>query len=131
MASPAQLRMVESIWVEIAKPATDEERDRTLRAFLFKYFKVSHLKFIDLGTVSKILYALKGMKQRKWSGSPKTPQDAGQAEAAAPRTRAARAKLNDSKRATGDFLSNQNHATKPAREAPEGSKIRQLKSPRK
>jgi hypothetical protein len=76
MASPAQLRMVESIWVELTKPATDAERDSTLRAFLFKRFKTSHLKFLDLSTVDKVICALKTMKERGWKGSATTPQEA-------------------------------------------------------
>lgn len=64
MATPSQLRMVESIFSQVTKPETDEERDRRLRGFLFKFFKVSHMKFLDAGTVGKPLSALRAMKER-------------------------------------------------------------------
>jgi len=76
MASPPQLRMVESMWAELTRPATDEEKDATLRGFLFKYFKVSDLRFLDSSAVNKAILALKAMKVRKWEGSPKSPQAA-------------------------------------------------------
>jgi hypothetical protein len=65
MASPAQLRMVESIWGEVTKPETEEQRDAALRKFLFRFFKVSHMKFLDVHTVSKVLFTLKEMQQRE------------------------------------------------------------------
>jgi hypothetical protein len=74
MASPAQLRMIESIWVELTRPATDEQRDASLRGFLFKYFKVSDLRFLSGSAVNKAILALKAMKARKWEGGAKSPQ---------------------------------------------------------
>ncbi len=76
MATPAQLRMIESIWVELTRPATEEERDASLRGFLFKYFKASDLRFLSDSAVNKVILALKAMKARKWQGAPESPQDA-------------------------------------------------------
>ena len=78
MATPAQLRMIESIWAELTAPENDEQRDASLRGFLFKYFKVSDLRFLSGPAVNKAILALKAMKARKWEGAPKSPEDARQ-----------------------------------------------------
>jgi hypothetical protein len=76
MATPAQMRMVESIWTELTRPANDEQRNASLRGFLFKYFKISDLRFLSGSAVNKAILALKAMKTRKWEGSPKSLEDA-------------------------------------------------------
>jgi hypothetical protein len=64
MATPAQLRMIEGIWAELY-PETERKRATALRTYLFRFFKVSDLRFLDAEKVNKVLHALKQMKARK------------------------------------------------------------------
>jgi hypothetical protein len=65
MATPSQLRMVEGIWTEMYPEPDDKRRETALRHYLFRFFKVSDLRFLDGETVNKVLHALKQMKARK------------------------------------------------------------------
>ncbi|MGA2107441.1 MAG: regulatory protein GemA [Syntrophorhabdales bacterium] len=76
MATPAQLRMVESMWVELTRPETEEERDATLRGFLRKRYNISDLRFLTLESIDKVIHGLRVMKERGWQASRKMPQDA-------------------------------------------------------
>lgn len=64
MATPAQLRMIEGIWAELY-PETEKKRAAALRTYLFRFFKVSDLRFLDAEKVNKVLHALKQMQARK------------------------------------------------------------------
>jgi hypothetical protein len=64
MATPAQLRMIEGIWAELY-PETEIKRATALRTYLFRFFKVSDLRFLDAEKVNKVLHALKQMQARK------------------------------------------------------------------
>jgi hypothetical protein len=70
MATPAQLRMVEGLWADLY-PETDRKREAALRTYLFRFFKVSDPRFLDIETVNKVIHALKQMKARK-EGTAKT-----------------------------------------------------------
>jgi hypothetical protein len=65
MATPSQLRMVEGIWTELYPEPDEKRRDTALRHYLFRFFKVSDLRFLDGETVNKVLYALKQMQARE------------------------------------------------------------------
>ncbi len=64
MATPSQLRMVEGIWAELY-PEIEKKRQAALRTYLFRFFKVSDLRFLDAEAVNKVLHALKQMQARK------------------------------------------------------------------
>lgn len=59
MATPVQLRRIEVMWKEISRISRKERRRKALREWLFFYFKISDLRFIDKATVSKVIHALK------------------------------------------------------------------------
>lgn len=65
MASPRQLRMVEGIWAELYPDSDEKRREAALNTYLTRFFRVSHPRFLDSGTVSKVLHALKEMLARK------------------------------------------------------------------
>jgi phage gp16-like protein len=65
MATPSQLRLVESLWGEVSYSADQASRDKALRSFLEKFAKISHLRFLDSVQASKVIEALKSMKRRK------------------------------------------------------------------
>jgi hypothetical protein len=60
MASPAQLRMIEAIWGEIALG----DPTRTLRRFLFNKWTVSDLRFLEDWQASEVIEAIKAMRRR-------------------------------------------------------------------
>jgi len=62
MASPKQLRMIESMWRDVSYKRTDEERSRALRKFLFRIVGVSDLRFLERRDVQKVVKALQAMK---------------------------------------------------------------------
>ncbi|MBI3584006.1 MAG: regulatory protein GemA [Nitrospinae bacterium] len=65
MATPPQLRMIEAMWKDVSSAGNEKQRREALRGFLRKYFKVSDLRFLDRGTVGKVITALKNMQSRK------------------------------------------------------------------
>ena len=72
MATPAQLRKIEASWNGLYPENDEGLRQKNLRAFLFKFFKVSDLRFLDGETANKVLYALRNMTRRKET-TPKIP----------------------------------------------------------
>lgn len=72
MATPAQLRKIEEIWTELYPENDEKVREKALRAYLFKFFKVSDMRFLDSDTTAKAMYALKQMQARKQT----TPENA-------------------------------------------------------
>jgi hypothetical protein len=68
MATPAQLRKIETIWREIASVKTQEGRQSTLRTFLSNRFHVSDLRFIQERQVTGILNAMRQMRSRQKTG---------------------------------------------------------------
>lgn len=65
MATPAQLRKIEATWNGLYPESDPEIHQRNIRTFLFRFFKVSDLRFLDQETANKVLYALRKMTQRK------------------------------------------------------------------
>ncbi|GAB1351356.1 hypothetical protein MASR1M12_00860 [Erysipelotrichia bacterium] len=65
MATPKQLRMIESIWREVSRADSDENRAVALRHFIEKY-GVSDIRFANKSVASKIINALLTMKSTKW-----------------------------------------------------------------
>jgi len=62
MASPSQLRKIEAIWAEVCYSPNNPEG--SLRRFLYKRFRVSDVRFLDLETAGKVIEALKAIRQR-------------------------------------------------------------------
>lgn len=67
MAKPSQLRMIEAIWKDLNPNKSEKDRKRKLRGWLYKYFDVSDMKFLDEIRVHKVIHALKQMQSRKSS----------------------------------------------------------------
>lgn len=60
MASPKQLRMIESMWYSVSRAETPEDRARALRSFLSR-FDCSDIRFIDKKTASSVITVLQRM----------------------------------------------------------------------
>ena len=65
MATPKQLRKIEAMWLDYTNDTDEEGRTKRLNAFLFKKFKVSHIKFLTKDTVSKVIYCLGKILEQK------------------------------------------------------------------
>ncbi|MBP7527557.1 MAG: regulatory protein GemA [Syntrophorhabdaceae bacterium] len=74
MATPAQLRKIEASWNGLYPENDERLRQKNLRAFLFKFFKVSDLRFLDGETANKVLYALRNMTRRKETTPKNAPE---------------------------------------------------------
>ncbi len=65
MASPAQLRMIEAMWAGVSYQKTSGEKGRALDRFIFNYFQISSLRFLESRHVKKIIRVLEEMKKGK------------------------------------------------------------------
>ncbi len=65
MASPAQLRKIEVLWHIVSTAKDNKSRNKALRTFLQRRFKVSDLRWLDKGKVQKVIYVLAQMEKRK------------------------------------------------------------------
>lgn len=74
MANPAQLRKIEALWRDVTGMKSKEDLTKTLRAFLSRHFKVADLRFLEMGKVNKVIYALEHMKIQKSKEPSKSPQ---------------------------------------------------------
>lgn len=64
MATPAQLRLIESHWAAVSWQSEPQAREAALKMFLFKHYRVGGLMMVRKGLVSKIVHTLKIMKQQ-------------------------------------------------------------------
>ena len=64
MAKPSQLRMIGAIWKDLNPNKSEKDRKGKLRGWLYKYFNVSDIKFLDDVKVHKVIHALKQMEAR-------------------------------------------------------------------
>lgn len=65
MASPTQLRYIDSLWNAVSYQKTDEDKSNALRRFLENHFKVSDMRFVTGELVAKIIKALKNFKKKE------------------------------------------------------------------
>lgn len=65
MATPSQLRNIEALWKDANRIKRNADRAAALRSWLFKFFKISDLRFLPADQVSKVLKALRAMKERR------------------------------------------------------------------
>lgn len=65
MATPSQLRNIEALWKDASRIRSNDDRAAALRSWLFKFFKISDLRFLPADQVSKVLKALRAMKGRR------------------------------------------------------------------
>jgi hypothetical protein len=65
MATPAQLRKIEATWNGLYPEKDESLRQKNLRAFLFRSFRVSDVRFLDKETANKVLFALGKMTRRR------------------------------------------------------------------
>lgn len=64
MATPKQLRMIESVWADVSRAENDEARAIALRHFLAR-FNCSDIRFASKSVASMIINALLKMKSDK------------------------------------------------------------------
>lgn len=62
MASPAQLRMIEAMWHEVSYQEDAGSKDRALGKFIFNYFQISSLRFLESWQAKKMIRVLEEMK---------------------------------------------------------------------
>lgn len=62
MGTPAQLRMIEGMWSDVSRYNHAVERERALRAFIAKRYKVSDITFLSSRDVCSVVKALESMK---------------------------------------------------------------------
>jgi hypothetical protein len=63
MGTPAQLRMIEGMWADVSRYNNAPQREKALRAFLFKRYHVSDIVFLTSSDVNKVVKALEAMKK--------------------------------------------------------------------
>jgi hypothetical protein len=64
MATPAQLRMIEGMWMDVSKMPTYTARQKALQGFLKRIAGVEDLRFLETWHVRKVINAIEGMKRR-------------------------------------------------------------------
>ncbi len=64
MATPAQVATIRKLWATWY----GQDGGRALRNWLFRFFHVSDLRFVDVATAQKAIEGLKAMKRRKPRG---------------------------------------------------------------
>jgi phage gp16-like protein len=64
-ASPAQLRMLESMWVEVSRADTLAEKQDAINRFLEHRFGVANLAWLPSDMVGKVVKAIQAMKEAK------------------------------------------------------------------
>jgi hypothetical protein len=62
MATPAQLRKIEAMWMGVSKMPNYTAKERALKGFLKRITGVEELRFIESWQVQKIIRALGAMK---------------------------------------------------------------------
>jgi len=65
MASPAQLRMIEGMWMEVSRMTTYAARERALEGFLKRVVNVQQMEWIENWMVQKIINAISHMKRSR------------------------------------------------------------------
>lgn len=65
MATPRQLRMLESIWKDVSYQKTEQSRLEAFNQFLSNRFGVDDIKWVESNMVSKIVNTLKAMKAQQ------------------------------------------------------------------
>jgi Tfp pilus assembly protein PilP len=69
MATPAQLRKIESMWQGVSIIPDQDARNRALRSFVLRIAKVADLRFLDRDGASKVINALNVMEKRSGDSS--------------------------------------------------------------
>ena len=64
-ASPAQLRMIEAMWIDVSYQKNIQEKQTALRKFLLSHYRINDLRWLDIRDVSKIINTLKEMGKKK------------------------------------------------------------------
>lgn len=65
MATPAQLRKIEAIWMNVSRQETVKEKRMALNHFLSNRFEVSLIEWVPFEKVGKIIRTLEAMKQQE------------------------------------------------------------------
>jgi hypothetical protein len=65
MATPAQLRMIEAIWIDVSRMPNYAAKQKALKGFLRRITGVEELRFVEGWMVRKIITAIQHMKQER------------------------------------------------------------------
>ncbi|HOE18895.1 MAG TPA: regulatory protein GemA [Syntrophorhabdaceae bacterium] len=63
MAKPKQLRMIEAMWCDVSYQPDHEAKIKALNRFIFGFFRISHIRFLEDWQAKKIIRALQEMKE--------------------------------------------------------------------
>lgn len=69
MATPPQMRMIETVWQEVSRATEPEARATGLRHFIKRIAKVDSLRFLDRDGASAVINALTKMQKQSKSQS--------------------------------------------------------------
>lgn len=67
MASPAQLRMVESIWLEVSYQTNDKDREAALNTLCERVTGKSRLIFLTKKDIRNLITVIKAMREEKYA----------------------------------------------------------------
>lgn len=65
MATPAQLRMIEAMWAEVAYKKDRKWRERSLNRFLKRIVGIEHINWLQEWQVKKVVRAINAIKEQK------------------------------------------------------------------
>lgn len=65
MATPAQIRMIEAMWAEVAYKKDRKWREKSLNKFLQRIVGVAHINWLHQWQVKKVVRAIKAIKDQK------------------------------------------------------------------
>ncbi|HBE45717.1 MAG TPA: hypothetical protein DDW17_09845 [Deltaproteobacteria bacterium] len=63
-ASPKQLRMIEAMWCDVSYQPNQEAKLRALNKFVYGFFHISNMRFLEGWQAKKLIRALQEMKER-------------------------------------------------------------------
>lgn len=66
MASARQLRMIDAMWKSVSRGETNQAKEKGLRIFLERKFKISDLRFVESWQAPKIIETLSAMRKSQW-----------------------------------------------------------------
>jgi len=99
MASPAQLRKIEAMWMYVSNRPTDKEKRASLHRFLENRFRISRLEWLPQHYVGRVIRVLEIMIQQERNKA--NVPDIQQADGPAGAGRGGPSKLGDSGRLLG------------------------------
>jgi hypothetical protein len=63
MATPSQLRLIDTLWQEVSREVIQEKRDKNLRHYIQRIAKVADVRFLTSDAARKVITAIKKMQK--------------------------------------------------------------------